>query len=77
MQVNAVIDLPAYLVVLRTRPEEVQALLRDLLISVTNFFRYPAVWEALKAIIPQLFADKEGDNQVRVWVASCATGEEA
>lgn len=77
MQVVDVPDLPAYLAVLRQRPEEVQALLQDLLISVTNFFRDPPIWTAVAAIIPQLFAGKGPSDQVRVWVPACATGEEA
>ncbi|MBK9714036.1 MAG: PAS domain-containing protein [Kouleothrix sp.] len=77
MQVNAVGDLASYLVVLSTRPEEIQALLRDLLISVTNFFRDSTTWLALETIVRRLFAGKEPGEQVRVWAAGCATGEEA
>jgi two-component system CheB/CheR fusion protein len=77
MQVNNVTDLPGYLRALRGQPDEVQALLRDLLISVTNFFRDQQAWEALEAIVPTLLADKTANDQLRVWVAGCATGEEA
>jgi two-component system CheB/CheR fusion protein len=77
MQVNNVTNLAAYLQVLRSRPEEVQALLRDLLISVTNFFRDADAWLSLTAVIPNLFASKDAGDQVRVWVPACATGEEA
>jgi two-component system CheB/CheR fusion protein len=77
MQVHGVANLPAYIQVLESGPDEVQALLHDLLISVTNFFRDPAVWVTLEALLPQLFAGKHPDDQVRVWVAGCATGEEA
>jgi two-component system CheB/CheR fusion protein len=77
MQVLDVRDMPAYLEALRSQPEEVQALLQDVLISVTNFFRDRAAWTALEAIIPLLFQDKGPGDQVRVWVTACATGEEA
>ena len=77
MQVTGVPDHAAYLDVMRARPEEVQALLQDLLISVTNFFRDPEAWTALAGIVPELFAGKGPDDQVRVWVTACATGEEA
>jgi two-component system CheB/CheR fusion protein len=77
MQVHGVADLPAYVVILRAELDEVQALLRDLLISVTNFFRDPQAWLTLEALLPQIFADKQANDQVRVWVAGCATGEEA
>jgi two-component system CheB/CheR fusion protein len=77
MQVNNVADLPAYLEVLRAQPEEIQALLRDLLISVTNFFRDPQAWLSLEAVLPNMFVGKRAGDQVRAWVAGCATGEEA
>jgi two-component system CheB/CheR fusion protein len=77
LQVNSVADLPTYLQVLRERPDEIQALLRDLLISVTNFFRDPETFAALDALLPQIFAAKQPDDQIRAWVAGCASGEEA
>jgi two-component system CheB/CheR fusion protein len=77
MQVNDVDDLPAYLACLRTRPGESAALLQDLLISVTNFFRDPECFKALEAELPRVFEGKTASDTVRVWVAGCATGEEA
>ena len=77
MQVNGVDNLPDYLVFLRTHPGETGALLQDLLISVTNFFRDREAFAALEAQIPHLFRDKGPHDAVRVWVAACATGEEA
>jgi two-component system CheB/CheR fusion protein len=77
MQVNAVADLPGYLDCLRTQPGEAAALLQDLLISVTNFFRDPGCFEALDAQLGELFAGKGPNEAVRVWVPACATGEEA
>ena len=77
MQVNGVDDLPAYLEFLRTHPGESLALLQDLLISVTNFFRDRESFQAFERHIPRLFKDKTASDQVRVWVAGCATGEEA
>ena len=77
MQVNGVDDLPAYLGCLRTRPGEAAALLQDLLISVTNFFRDDHCFATLKKELPQVFAGKRPGDMVRAWVAGCATGEEA
>jgi two-component system CheB/CheR fusion protein len=77
MQVHGTPDLPAYLQILRAQPDELQALKRDLLISVTNFFRDAEVWLTIESLIPELFAGKQAGEQVRVWVAGCATGEEA
>lgn len=77
MQVNNIGDLAGYLDCLRTRPGEASALLQDLLISVTNFFRDTECFAALEARIPLLFDGKSAADTVRVWVAGCATGEEA
>ena len=77
MQVSGLDDLPDYLVYLRTHAGEAGALLQDLLISVTNFFRDPESFTALERIVPELFAGKGPGDSVRVWVAGCATGEEA
>jgi two-component system, chemotaxis family, CheB/CheR fusion protein len=77
MQVNGVQDLTAYLACLRTTPGEAGALLQDLLISVTNFFRDSDCFAALNAHLGEIFKGKGGGDTVRAWVAACATGEEA
>ena len=77
LQVNLFEDIPTYLEFLRLHPAEVTALLHDLLISVTNFFRDAEAFAVLESYIPQLFAGKAAGEEVRVWVAGCATGEEA
>ena len=77
MQINGVPTVLDYLDFLRTHPGESGALLQDLLISVTNFFRDRDAFYALEAHIPALFEDKCPGDAVRVWVPACATGEEA
>ncbi len=78
MQVNELPDLNAYVEFIHTHPEEIPALLRDLLITVTNFFRDADTFELLeKEVIPALFTGKGPSDQVRVWSAGCASGEEA
>jgi two-component system CheB/CheR fusion protein len=77
MQVNGVDNLPSYLNCLRTRTGECAALLQDMLISVTNFFRDPECFSGLQQFIPDLFEGKGAGDVVRVWVIACATGEEA
>jgi two-component system CheB/CheR fusion protein len=70
--------LADYFAFLRDDPEEARALFADLLISVTSFFRDPDAFEALATkVIPKLFDGKGADDQIRVWVPGCATGEEA
>ncbi|HWT17411.1 MAG TPA: CheR family methyltransferase, partial [Variovorax sp.] len=78
LQVNRLADLPAYRDFLRNHPEEAAPLLQDMLISVTNFFRDPDAFEALeREALPALIESKQPGEQVRAWVAGCATGEEA
>lgn len=60
----------------RANPHEVDALFKDFLISVTRFFRDPLEFEAMRPIIGALVREKR-DTPIRVWVAGCATGEEA
>ena len=78
LQVTRVDDLQQYYEVMRDNLEEAQALLGDLLISVTTFFRDSEAFELLaRDVVPALFQDKEVDETIRVWVSGCATGEEA
>lgn len=78
MQVLQIDEVPDFIERLRKDPHEVDALLQDLLIGVTNFFRDPPAFEALeRQIIPRLFEGKGADDTVRVWVPGCSTGEEA
>jgi two-component system CheB/CheR fusion protein len=77
MQVCGVDNLPAYAIFLRTHPGEAGALLQDLLISVTNFFRDREAFHALEERIPEMFRGLTGSDALRVWVPACATGEEA
>jgi chemotaxis methyl-accepting protein methylase len=78
INLNGLPDLPAYADFMRRHTEEAQALLKDLLISVTNFFRDCESFETLeRGFIRSLFEGKAAGDQVRVWVAGCATGEEA
>lgn len=78
MQVCGVQTLEQYLELLRENGREAAALLDDVLINVTRFFRDEAVFGALETdVIPRLFANKGAADRVRVWSVGCATGEEA
>jgi two-component system CheB/CheR fusion protein len=78
MVVNQIEAIDGYVKFLQQSPQEVEALFRDLLIGVTNFFRDPEVFKALEEqIIPKLFDDKPAGGVVRVWSTGCSTGEEA
>ncbi len=60
----------------RSNVDEVDALHRDLLISVTRFFRDPDQFKKLHEQMRRRIHDRPS-GQIRVWVAGCATGEEA
>jgi two-component system CheB/CheR fusion protein len=78
MQVTRTESPNDYYDVLRDNTDEAQALLGDLLISVTSFFRDKEAFQTLELqVIPQLFHGKLPDRSIRVWVPGCATGEEA
>src|SRR5215510_286646 len=78
MQVTRTDEISDYYEILREKPEEAQALLADLLISVTTFFRDSEAYESLrKLVLPQLFDKREMSEPLRIWVCGCATGEEA
>ena len=77
MQVHEIGEMAAYCRFLREKPEEVQRLLADLLISVTNFFRDPVTFSHLEQdVIPRLFEGKGPKDCVRVWSCGCSSGEE-
>lgn len=73
------LDTPAaYLERLRSDAHEPATLFRELLIGVTSFFRDAEAFEVLatRAIEP-LLRGRATEEPLRIWVAGCATGEEA
>lgn len=78
LQLNRSVDLDEYVDQLRNDPRELNSLYKDLLIGVTRFFRDPELFERLQAeVIPDLLAKVSPEDEIRAWVAGCATGEEA
>jgi two-component system CheB/CheR fusion protein len=66
-----------YLHHLQNEPGEVQQLYQDFLIRVTQFFRDPDAFEALKEkVFPALVRGRAASQPIRIWVAGCSTGEE-
>jgi two-component system CheB/CheR fusion protein len=81
MQVTTQPDLPAYFRYLSEHVDETKALLDDMLIGVTNFFRDREPFESLeREVVPRLFdlnQKTDGAEEIRVWSAGASTGEEA
>lgn len=71
-------NIKDYVGFLRSRPGELETLARDLMISVTTFFRDPEAWTTLdRTVLAPLVAERENGAALRLWVPGCATGEEA
>ena len=71
-------NIDEYLTRLRSERDELDALYRDLLIGVTRFFRDPEAFDLLEQhILPDLLMREPRNVPLRLWVAGCATGEEA
>jgi two-component system CheB/CheR fusion protein len=78
MGLNHIEQATDYLGLLREDAAEATELVKDLLISVTSFFREPEAYEILeKQVIPALFQGRGAGVPIRAWVPGCATGEEA
>ncbi|MBV6624881.1 MAG: response regulator [Rivularia sp. (in: Bacteria)] len=72
------VNLENYTLLLETSEEEQKLLRQDLLIGATCFFRDRPAWEYLQQdILPQIIAQIEPKQHLRIWVSACATGEEA
>ncbi len=77
MMVLRIETLSEYARYAQQQPTELQELYRDLLISVTSFFRDPEAFESLsKHVSDMLTQDSQRREPIRLWVPGCATGEE-
>lgn len=74
---NRVHTLEEYLQLTEKNPDELNQLCKEILISVTSFFRDPLAFNALREPLGELLAQKSPGDEIRIWVAGCATGEEA
>jgi two-component system, chemotaxis family, CheB/CheR fusion protein len=78
MNLNQISSLGSYAQYLQSDASEAQALVRDLLIGVTSFFRDGSAFDMLlHQGLPLLLDDKADGYTVRAWVPACSTGEEA
>lgn len=78
MALNKIARPDEYLRFLRDNKSEQDLLYNDMLISVTSFFRDTKSFEVLCTnVLPAILNKKTAFDPLRVWVAGCATGEEA
>jgi two-component system CheB/CheR fusion protein len=77
MGLNHLTDFAAYALLVQQSQEEAKHLVKDLLISVTDFFREPEAYQQLESeVIQKVIQSKAAEDLIRVWTPGCATGEE-
>jgi two-component system, chemotaxis family, CheB/CheR fusion protein len=78
MSIHGINKISLYASYLQDNPGETDILLKELMISVTNFFRDPEVWNRLKeSVIPRIIDNSPDGSTIRAWVPGCSSGEEA
>ena len=77
MVLNKQDTLTSYADFLHGNAKELDALYSDTLISVTSFFRNPEAFDVLRRKVFPKLLQRPGDEQLRVWVLGCSTGQEA
>ena len=77
MAARHVVQLDDYLELVQTDTGELDNLCKDILISVTAFFRDAEAFDALGKTLQAMLATKHLGDEIRIWVPGCATGEEA
>ncbi|HTP58424.1 MAG TPA: chemotaxis protein CheB, partial [Spirochaetia bacterium] len=77
MSVNRIDTLSEYTQFLTDNPPETEALFKDLLINVTQFFRDPQAFDTMKKLLLERLSAKKDGETVRAWTAGCSTGEES
>jgi two-component system, chemotaxis family, CheB/CheR fusion protein len=78
MALHKIERLSDYTKYVQGNSDELRLLYKDMLISVTSFFRDTEPFDALKTrVFPRLLENKEKGAHIRIWVPACSTGEEA
>jgi len=77
MSMGQFLSLDDYVDSLQQDAEELEALYKDLLIGVTEFFRDKEAFAVVqKQVIPRILENSDEEDEIRIWVPACATGEE-
>ena len=78
LSINQIDNLKEYVDFLTISKNEQKILYKELLIGVTKFFRDTEAFLFVEnEIIPQIFEHKENNDEIRIWISACSTGEEA
>jgi two-component system CheB/CheR fusion protein len=77
MMLSRIDGLDEYARHLQSHEAELSELQEDILIGVTQFFRDPEVFDAIKTrVFPDLFGKRDPEQPIRLWIAGCSSGEE-
>jgi two-component system CheB/CheR fusion protein len=77
MAVHKLTELVDYVHYLEQSAAEGELLFKDILLSVTSFFRDPEAFQSLRDALARIIETKQPGDDIRIWVPGCATGEEA
>lgn len=77
VMLNQLPNLTEYRYFLEENPSEVAILFQELLIGVTRFFRDESAFNELRDHWLADLIEHRCDDEIRVWVTACSTGEEA
>ncbi len=79
MNLAPITTVEEYATRLKSNRTEMETLYHDLIVNgATEFFREPETFDYLaRHIVPELLAAKQPSQELRIWSAGCATGEEA
>lgn len=78
MVLHKIKTLADYLDVLKDNDKQINELYNDFLINVTNFFRDKDFYKTLNTdVLRSIIKNRKVTDPIRIWVAGCATGEEA
>lgn len=77
MTINQLQSLADYVKFLENNPSEVSILFQELLIGVTCFFRDEFAFSELRDKCLKSIIDNRQNDEIRLWVTACSTGEEA
>lgn len=78
LSINQIDGLKEYLDYLYSSKNEQKTLYKELLIGVTKFFRDTEAFQIIETeVIPDIFKYKTANDEIRIWVSACSTGEEA
>lgn len=76
MVARNITDFVKYVKFMDKNREEAHLLFKDILISVTDFFRDPKAFDQAKKALKEALDDAEHEEPFRIWSVGCATGEE-